>query len=115
MTHPIARTPDEWTQALAPRGERAFVAKQVFGWIHKKGVFDPAKMTNLSARLREGLVAEGLGELFTVEHVHRSADGTKKVVLRLRDGATIETVLLPAVSGRGSAAALEAARLDADA
>jgi len=116
MMHPIARTPDEWTQALAPRGERAFVAKQVFGWIQKKGVFEPAKMTNLSARVREGLVAEGLGALFTTEKVHRSADGTKKVVLRLLDGATIETVLLPAVSGRGSAASVEAeANLDADA
>ncbi len=112
MTHPIARTPDEWTQALAPRGERAFVAKQVFGWIHKKGVFDPARMTNLSARVRGALVEDGLGELFVTEDVHRSADGTKKAVLRLKDGATIETVLLPAVSGPGSAAAAE---MDADA
>jgi 23S rRNA (adenine2503-C2)-methyltransferase len=112
MTHPIARTPDEWTQALAPRGERAFVAKQVFGWIHKKGVFDPARMTNLSARVRGALVEDGLGELLVTENVHRSADGTKKAVLRLKDGATIETVLLPAVSGPGSAAAAE---MDADA
>ena len=112
MTHPVARTPDEWTQALAPRGERAFVAKQVFGWSHKRGVFDPARMSNLSAKLREALVAEGLGELLAIENVHRSADGTKKVVLRLSDGATIETVLLPAVSGPGSAAAME---MDADA
>lgn len=108
MIHPIARTPDEWTQALAPRGERAFVAKQVFGWIHRKGVLDPAKMTNLSGKLREALAAEGLGELLAIEHVHRSADGTKKLVLRLRDGATIETVLLPAVSGPGSAAEVDA-------
>lgn len=112
MTHPIARTPDEWTQALAPRGERAFVAKQVFGWIHKKGVFDPARMTNLSARVRGALVEDGLGELLVTDNVHRSADGTKKAVLRLKDGATIETVLLPAVSGPGSAAAAE---MDADA
>lgn len=108
MIHPIARTPDEWTQALAPRGERAFVAKQVFGWIHKKGVLDPAKMTNLSAKLREALAAEGVGELLSAEHVHRSADGTKKLVLRLADGATIETVLLPSVSGPGSVAELDA-------
>jgi 23S rRNA (adenine2503-C2)-methyltransferase len=108
MTHPIARTPDEWTQALAPRGERAFVAKQVFGWIHKKGVLDPARMTNLSAKLRAALTEEGLGDILTVENVHRSADATKKLVLRLKDGATIETVLLPAVSGPGSAAELDA-------
>ena len=46
MIHPIARTPEEWTQALAPRGERAFVAKQVFGWIHKRGVSSFDRMTD---------------------------------------------------------------------
>lgn len=114
MMHPIARTPDEWSQALTARGERGFVAKQVFGWIQKKSVFDPAKMSNLSAKLREALTAEGLGEIFTTEQVHRSADGTKKVVLRLKDGATIETVLLPAVSGRGSLAEMDADSAAAD-
>jgi 23S rRNA (adenine2503-C2)-methyltransferase len=108
MIHPIARTPDEWTQALAPRGERAFVAKQVFGWIHRKGVLDPARMTNLSAKLRDALAAEGVGEILAIESVHGSADGTRKLVLRLADGATIETVLLPSVSGPGAAAEMDA-------
>ena len=108
MSSPIARTPEEWAQALASKGERAFVSKQVFGWIHKKGVTDPAKMSNLSAKLRQSLAEEGLAEPFAIEHVHRSGDGSRKVVLRLKDGATIETVLLPAVSGRGSAAELDA-------
>lgn len=108
MIHPIARLPEEWTAALAAKGERAFVSKQVFGWIQKKGVYDPAKMTNLSAKLRQILAEEGLVEIAQAEHVHVSADGTKKVVLRLADGATIETVLLPAVSGPGSAALLDA-------
>ncbi len=111
MIHPIARTPEEWTQALAARGERAFVAKQVFGWIQKRGVLDPARMSNLSAKVREALTAEGVKEITTTENVHRSADGTKKAVLRLHDGATIEMVLLPSVSGRGSAAEME---MDAD-
>jgi 23S rRNA (adenine2503-C2)-methyltransferase len=42
------------------------------------------------------------------EQVHRSADGTRKVAVRLRDGALVETVLLPSVSGVGSAAELDA-------
>ncbi len=99
MIHPIARTPAEWTTTLAEKGERAFVAKQVFGWIHKKGVFEPAKMSNLSVRVRELLAADGLTGILVPEHVHRSTDGTRKLVLRLHDGATIETVLLPGVSG----------------
>ncbi|MDI1476147.1 23S rRNA (adenine(2503)-C(2))-methyltransferase RlmN [Polyangium sp. y55x31] len=100
--HPIARLPEEWRDALTSRGERAFAAKQIFGWIHRHGVVDPAAMTNVSARLRASLAEEGLGSIAEIVHVHRSADGTRKLVVRLKDGATIETVLLPAVSGPGA-------------
>jgi 23S rRNA (adenine2503-C2)-methyltransferase len=112
--HPVARLPEEWSTALSARGERSFAAKQVFHWIHRRGVLDPTAMTNLSARLREHLAAEGLGEVVTPERVHRSEDGTRKLLLRLRDGATIETVLLPAVSGPGSTAQLDADAAAAD-
>ncbi|AUX44618.1 23S rRNA (adenine(2503)-C(2))-methyltransferase RlmN [Sorangium cellulosum] len=71
-------------------------------------------MTNLPARLREHLAAEGLGEVVTPERVHRSEDGTRKLLLRLRDGATIETVLLPSVSGPGARAQLDADAAAAD-
>lgn len=106
--HPIARLPDEWQSTLAAQGERSFVARQVFSWIHKRGVFDPSAMTNLSASLRGKLAEDGLGPVAEIAHVHRSADGTRKVVLRLADAATIETVLLPGVTG-------PSARLDVDA
>ncbi len=95
-THPIARLPEEWRTQLAARGERAFAAKQVFDWIHKRGVIDAAAMSNLAPRLREALAAEGLAPgLCVPEQVHRSSDGTRKIAARLRDGALIETVLLP--------------------
>lgn len=112
--HPVARLPEEWEASLRARGERAFTARQVFHWIHKRGVLEPKAMTNLSVRLREALAGEGLGEVATVERVHRAADGTRKLLVRLRDGATIETVLLPAVSGPGSSAALDADAASAD-
>jgi len=102
LVHPIARLPEEWHEELVRRGERAFAAKQIFSWIHRRGVFDPAAMTNVSARLRASLAEEGLGPIAEIAHVHRSLDGTRKLVLRLKDGATIETVLLPAVSGPGA-------------
>jgi 23S rRNA (adenine2503-C2)-methyltransferase len=106
--HPIARLPEEWSSVMASLGERAFSAGQVFSWIHKRGVMDPAAMTNLSAKLRKTLADEGLGPVAEVVHVHASTDGTKKLLVKLRDGATIETVLLPAVSGPGSPADLDA-------
>jgi 23S rRNA (adenine2503-C2)-methyltransferase len=90
-------------------GERAYAKKQVFDWIHRRGVVDAAAMTNLSARLRASLVESGLAPGVCVpEQVHRSADGTRKIAVRLRDGALVETVLLPSVSGAGSAAEIDA-------
>ena len=97
------------------RGERAFVAAQVFGWVQRRGELDPARMTNLSARVRQALVEEGLGGALCIpENIVRADDGTRKLGVRLADGALVETVLLPAVSGPGSAAAQAAAELDAD-
>ena len=95
---PLARTQDEWRAALRDKGERPFVGDQVWEWIHKRGVVDPAKMTNLAARVREVLRDEGLGEVLRVKTLHASIDGSRKLTLELRDGATIETVLLPRVS-----------------
>jgi 23S rRNA (adenine2503-C2)-methyltransferase len=114
-THPIARLPEEWRTHLAAKGERAFAAKQVFEWIQKRGVVDAAAMSNLAPRLRESLAAEGLSPgLCVPEQVHRSSDGTRKIAVRLRDGALIETVLLPSVSGPGSAASREGDEGDED-
>ncbi len=101
--HPVARLVPEWQQALAERGERPFRALEVFRWIHQRNVTDPSKMTSLPASLRESLFGDagGIGE---VEQIHRASDDTRKLVVRLRDGAPIETVLIPRVSGPGSAA-----------
>jgi 23S rRNA (adenine2503-C2)-methyltransferase len=113
--HPIARLPEEWAHALAVAGERAYAARQVFAWIHQRGVVDAAAMTNLSGRLRATLAAGGLSPGVCVpERVHRSADGTRKIAVRLRDGALVETVLLPAVSGPGTTADLDADAAAAD-
>jgi 23S rRNA (adenine2503-C2)-methyltransferase len=110
--HPVARLPDEWTEALARRGERAFRAKEVFRWIHHKGALEPAEMTSLPRPLREALLDEFGPPLVRVERVHRSTDGTRKLLLRLRDDAAIETVLLPGVSGGGSVSADAAVAAD---
>ncbi len=106
--HPIARLPEDWTAWLSARGERPFRALPLFRWIQARGVLDPARMTDLPEPLRAALRDEGLGPALTEADVRRSADGTKKLLLRMTDGATIESVLIPSVSGPGSAAELDA-------
>ncbi|NUO53194.1 MAG: 23S rRNA (adenine(2503)-C(2))-methyltransferase RlmN [Polyangiaceae bacterium] len=106
--HPVARTPEEWQKALGARGERPFRALEVFRWIHKKGIVDPAQMSSLPQKLRGELFGDA-PSIGSVERAHRAADGTRKLVIRLRDDAPIESVLIPRVSGPGSAAASERA------
>jgi len=109
--HPLARTPQEWSERLAALGERGFRAQQVFRWLHARGVLDPALMTDLPASLRQTLVDDGLGPTAVAAEVRRSLDGTRKLLVKMNDGASVESVLIPSVSGPGKPGAL----LDVDA
>lgn len=114
--HPIARLPEEWAATLAPKGVRSFVANQVFRWIHVRGVLDPAGMTDVAGKLREELAKDGLAPPAEVTRVHRSFDGTRKLAVKLHDGALVETVLLPGVSGAAAPSGAPGdGTLDADA
>lgn len=101
--HPVARLPEEWEAVLTRRGEARFRAKQVYKWVHERGIFDPRQMTNLKKPLREALESEGLCEPGRLEHVHRAADGTRKLLFALDQGAKIESVLIPMTPGTSDA------------
>lgn len=92
---PVARLPEEWKQILVSWGEKPFRARQIFRWIHQRGVFSPEEMTDLSLSLRQRLAREGLAAPGEVTHVHESADGTRKFLTSFVHGAKIETVLIP--------------------
>jgi 23S rRNA (adenine2503-C2)-methyltransferase len=102
-------------------GERTFHGRQVFRWIHTRGVTDPAKMTDLPATLRAKLAAPeasgggGLGDVVSVVGERRASDDTRKLLLSLADGANVETVLIPRVAGGRSALPSPLAGHDEDA
>ena len=91
----LAWLPEEWRARMAEWGEPAFRAQQIFQWIHKQGVLDVEQMSNLARPLRARLLEHGLSSPLTEEMVRRSADGTRKLLLRLRDGLAIECVMIP--------------------
>src|SRR5512135_2533339 len=99
MHPPLARTPEEWSEAVKGIGGRAFHGKQVFKWIQSRGVLEASKMTDLPAALRSSLDDLGAGGRAKVTHERVATDGTRKLLLTLQDGATIETVLIPGVTG----------------
>jgi 23S rRNA (adenine2503-C2)-methyltransferase len=81
--------------AFARRGLPPWRADQLADWVYRRGVEEPERMTNLPAELRARLGAElSLRSLERVS-LETAADGTQKGVLRARDGALIEAVLIP--------------------
>jgi 23S rRNA (adenine2503-C2)-methyltransferase len=93
--HPVARLPEEWQRELLSWQERPYRARQIFQWIQRRGVMDPEQMTDLGKELRQRLAAAGLDEPASVSEVLRSKDGTRKLLLALREGARVECVLIP--------------------
>jgi 23S rRNA (adenine2503-C2)-methyltransferase len=77
------------------RGLPRYRAAQIATWLYRRGGRDFDAMTNLPASLRGELAAHfRIGSLELVS-VSRSSDGTHKLLLRLDDGARIESVLIP--------------------
>jgi 23S rRNA (adenine2503-C2)-methyltransferase len=85
----------ELEQALAGLGRPRFHARQIFQWIHKRGVTDFALMSDLGRDLRRELAEEFRVPTPEVVRRDRSSDGTVKLLLRLEDGKLIESVFIP--------------------
>jgi 23S rRNA (adenine2503-C2)-methyltransferase len=82
-------------ERLAEAGERPYRADQIAAWLYRRGVEDPDQMTDLGAELRARLAGEWQLSALEVERVEHSVDGTCKAALVARDGARIESVLIP--------------------
>jgi 23S rRNA (adenine2503-C2)-methyltransferase len=83
------------TEWFATQGEKPFRAKQVFHWIHQRGVGDFGAMTDLAKSLREKLEATAEVRAPAILSEQRSADGTVKWLFDSGAGNGIETVFIP--------------------
>ncbi len=82
-------------ERFSERGIERFRADQVAAWLYRRGVDDPAAMTDLSQELRARLAREWSSRALELEETAHSRDGTIKAVLRAADGARVESVLIP--------------------
>ena len=86
---------------FAARGEKPFRARQVFRWIHQRGVGDFDAMTDLAKSLRETLRESAEVRAPAILSEQRSADGTVKWLFDVgREAGSsktngIETVFIP--------------------
>ena len=93
--HVLDFDPGRLAQFFAAIGEKPFRAKQVLEWVYQHGAGDFAEMTNLPKVLREALARRLV--VYAAQVIRRSvsSDGTVKLLLEWRDGATSECVMIP--------------------
>ncbi len=84
----------ELRQVLPP-GEPAYRAEQVYRAIYHQKVGNLVQISTLPAQMRSELAVHAELGLPAVETRYQSADGTRRYLLRLSDGRTVETVLMP--------------------
>ena len=94
---PLLRSlvPSELDDLVAELAVPRFRADQLRTWLHRQHVLQWDRMSNLPAGLRADLAARF--DLAGLEPVERqvSSDGTRKFLFRLRDGSTVESVIIP--------------------
>ena len=84
-------------QLAVSLGEPAFRGRQLFGWVHGRLETDPSRMTSLPGPFVRQVVEQYPVARAELETELASADGsTRKRLLRLADGQTLEAVLMQA-------------------
>ncbi len=80
---------------VLPAGQPAYRATQVYRAIYQQKVGDLIEIFNLPARVRTELASHAELGLPVLDRRYESIDGTRRYLLRLSDGRTVETVLMP--------------------
>jgi 23S rRNA (adenine2503-C2)-methyltransferase len=93
-----ALTLDQLRAFFVQHGEKAFRGNQVYEWLWKKGAHTFDDMTNVSLSTREFLDQHFVINHIQVDDMQRSNDGTIKNAVKLHDGLTVESVLIPTAS-----------------
>ena len=88
-------TLDEFRERVSAAGLQEYRAKQVFEWVYVHRAAEYQEMTNLPKTLRAELDRELPVFTSSVDREQVSSDGTVKLLVRLHDGETVETVMIP--------------------
>ena len=96
MSEALAGLTDvELTDRLRALGQSAYRAKQILKWYYERLADSFEVMTDLPAALR-GMLSEHFTLYETqIARTLRDGDGTVKLGIRLRDGHTVEAVMIP--------------------
>jgi 23S rRNA (adenine2503-C2)-methyltransferase len=88
--------PDEWKGMLVERGMRAFRADQILHSLYRDYIENWDDATTLPKDFREKLKTEFPIEVPRLVATDEASDGTVKLLLEMKDGQLVETVVIPA-------------------
>jgi 23S rRNA (adenine2503-C2)-methyltransferase len=94
LIHSLSRS--ELDAACVALGQPRFRAGQIWSWLYQKDVAGWADMKNIPVALREQLSAQFDVTPLVAIRSDGSPDGTRKLLVRLRDAEHIEEVIIPA-------------------
>lgn len=83
------------------QNEPPYRAKQVYRWVHQRGVRSFDEMTDLSKKLRETLKSRAYLQSLKIERREIAQDGTRKYALKSESGHVVEAVFIPDASSPG--------------
>ncbi|MEM7198708.1 MAG: 23S rRNA (adenine(2503)-C(2))-methyltransferase RlmN [Planctomycetota bacterium] len=96
MTAAVTDLTDHQLEPLITRlGGKAFHARQLARWVYARGATSLDECTDLAKSLRTALREHVTLRGSTVAATERATDGTAKMLVRLADGETVETVIIP--------------------
>ena len=87
---------DSLIEVIEGKGFQKFNANQVFSWLYQKRELNLEKWTNVSNKLKKFLFENYSFDLPEIIWKGKSKDGTRKFLIKLSDGKSVETVLIPA-------------------
>ncbi|WP_369018935.1 23S rRNA (adenine(2503)-C(2))-methyltransferase RlmN [Thermatribacter velox] len=88
-------TPKDLAALLEDWGEPTYRAQQIFEWVYQKRADSFETMTNLPQDLRKKLAQEFVVNSLHVVETVSSSDGSRKFLIALADGMSVETVAIP--------------------
>lgn len=87
---------DDLKALLTEKGLTPFGATQIFDWVYKKHELDPDNWSNVSKASKTFFKENYDLSLLKIVWNGHSKDGTRKFLVKMNDGQTVETVAIPA-------------------
>jgi 23S rRNA (adenine2503-C2)-methyltransferase len=93
--HLTGLLPAELEDFVQEMGEPRYRARQIFKGLHERRLHSFDEMTDLPKAIREKLSEIAAPSTLTVESKYVSEDGTRRFLIKTRDGMPVETVFIP--------------------